>query len=74
MSAISENTKVTIGLVMTLLGGIWWLTTLYSDVQTQASEIRNIKNDARFTQEYNLYELRAINKKLDEILQKLPNK
>lgn len=74
MSTISESTKITVGFVVTLLGGIWWLTTLYSDVQTQAAEIRNIKNDARINQEYNLYELRAINKKLDSIIEKLSTK
>lgn len=71
MAAINENTKVTVGLVVALVGGVWWLTDLYSAVQTQAAEIKNLKNEARFNQEYNLFELRAINKKLDEIRDRL---
>ena len=71
MAAINENTKVTVSLVIAMAGGRWWLTDLYSAVQTQAAEIKNLKNEARFNQEYNLYELRQINKKLDEIRDRL---
>ena len=64
---IGENTKVTIWFVVTIIGGMWWLSQMYADIQAQAAEIRNLKNEAAVNQSYLIEEIRRIRIRLDDI-------
>lgn len=48
MKAFTENTKVSISLVLALLGGAAWLTTLYYQTQANADSLKRVevKQDA----------------------------
>ena len=43
MSKISENTVVPISLILSLVGGIFWLSTLYVKQESEAKEIIDLK-------------------------------
>jgi hypothetical protein len=40
---ITENTLLPISLVITLVGGVFWLTTIYSQSNANAVEIKEMK-------------------------------
>jgi hypothetical protein len=44
---LTENSKVSITLVITLLGGAFWLTSVYVQGQSNASEIAEVKADVK---------------------------
>ena len=43
MSKISEKTWVSLGLVITLLGGVVWLTTIWMQSEANARSIQKIE-------------------------------
>lgn len=57
---ISEKTLVPISMVITLFGGVAWLTNLYAENKSHGSEIREIKQmQTRYDE------------KLDRVIEKL---
>jgi hypothetical protein len=47
MTAINEKTTITIGLVIALLGGSGFLTSLWSDTQANTKTIHELKSDIK---------------------------
>lgn len=45
MRSITENTKISIGVLILLAGAISWLTSLYSDVQVQGHQISSLEQE-----------------------------
>lgn len=43
MRKISENTPITIGVVITLLGGMYFVSTIYNRGEANASDIQDLK-------------------------------
>lgn len=43
MSILSENSKVSLSLVIALLGGAAWITTIHVTSQSNAAELRDVK-------------------------------
>lgn len=42
MATITEGTGITIGLVISIIGGVVWLTKLHSDVRTLKSSMTDV--------------------------------
>lgn len=60
---ISENTPISIGLLMTIIGGIFWLTNLYAQTISNSNALHRIENNQdRYTQN-----LEQINMRLSHI-------
>lgn len=47
---ISENTPISIGLLVTIIGGVFWLSAFYAKAQNTAQDVSEIK---QAQQEYN---------------------
>jgi hypothetical protein len=58
---LTENTLIPVSLVMVLLGGGSWLTSVYAEVRTNSRDIADLKEQI-------IVELRRINERLDLIL------
>jgi hypothetical protein len=43
MKSITENTTISIGVLILIAGGISWLTSLYADVQVQGKQITQLE-------------------------------
>jgi hypothetical protein len=43
MKAITENTKISVGLLIALMGGIAWLTSLHAITQSNATVIEKVQ-------------------------------
>jgi len=67
VQAITSKTMVPLSLVISLIGGGGWLTTVHSTVQKNNSDIQDIKAEKK--DEMNI--LRDINKRLSRIEGKL---
>lgn len=46
MATINEGTTLTLSLVITLIGGVVWLTKMYMDIRGIRTEISSLKSDA----------------------------
>ena len=46
MATITEGTTLTLSLVITLIGGVVWLTKMYMDIRGIRTEISSLKSDA----------------------------
>lgn len=64
MTVLNEKTLVPISLVITIIGGVVWLTTLWFRTEAFASEISDIKSEQRSV----VSEVRENNK---EVMKKL---
>jgi len=42
-SSISPSTRVTLGVVVSVIGGVLWLSTIYSNVVSTKEEVQGIK-------------------------------
>lgn len=47
MASITEKTLIPISLVLTIIGGVVWLTTLWARTEAHANEISDLKSDVR---------------------------
>lgn len=47
VAKITETTLLPISLVLTIIGGVFWLTMIYSQTEANAKEISKIKDDGR---------------------------
>lgn len=47
LKQIGENTPITIGLVITLCGGIWWLSAMNSSVKNLEIQLAEVKADVK---------------------------
>ena len=45
--SISENTKVTLSLLIAIIGGVFWLSKVYFLADSSASQISEIKQDQK---------------------------
>lgn len=70
MKVISEKTGISVSLLITLAGGIYWLTTLYSQNESNAQEIREIKREMRELREIKS-DVTIIKSDLKRILKKM---
>ncbi len=68
---INEKTLIPLSLVITLIGGVAWLTNLAGIEKANANEIQSLKHSAEKDKEYLIEELRIINSKLDMIRDKM---
>lgn len=60
---ITENTPISISLLISLAGGIFWLTTLYSKTEANAEALKRIEyNQEKYTEN-----LEQINERLSRI-------
>ena len=80
MNKITDRTVVSLGLVITIIGGVIWLTTIFNQSDANAFSIKEIKlslKDAKHVQakSYNeiIKELRVINGRLIRIEGKINN-
>jgi hypothetical protein len=62
---ISEKTAVSMGLVITLLGGVAFITSIYNQSIANASDIQELKSSIS-------YKIDRIENKLDYIIERLP--
>lgn len=46
MATINEGTTLTLSLVITLIGGVVWLTKMYMDIRGIRAEMSSLKSDA----------------------------
>jgi hypothetical protein len=67
MKAITENTVIPISLMLSLVGGIVWLTTIYNKTEAHEESLRKIESK----QEAYLQNLEVIKVKLARIEMKL---
>ena len=44
MKEISEKTRVTISLLIIILGGMTWLSTVYAEIKTNSSDLQELKD------------------------------
>ena len=44
MKEISENTRITISLLVIIIGGMTWLTTVYAQIKTNSSDLQELKS------------------------------
>lgn len=44
---IDEKTRITIGFLILLVGGIYWITSLFFEVKANSREIVSMKTDQR---------------------------
>ena len=68
---ITNNTMVSVGLVVSLLGGSGGLAAMYASVQESAHAVEEIKARQSVIEERVYKELRDINKRLSRIEGKL---
>lgn len=47
MAILSESSKISVSLVIALLGGAAWMTTVYVQGQSNAAEIQSVKSDVK---------------------------
>lgn len=45
MATISEGTGITIGLVITLIGGVVWLTKMFMDIRSLRTDMSSLQNE-----------------------------
>ncbi len=44
---IDEKTKITVGFFLVLIGGIYWITSLFFEVKANSREINSMKEDQK---------------------------
>ncbi len=44
---IDEKTRITIGLFVVLIGGIYWITSIFFELKANSKEIESMKLDQR---------------------------
>ena len=64
---INEKTLFPLSLVIVLVGGTGWLTSIFEMGKANANSIEELKKNDLRIEGYIVDELRIINKKLDEI-------
>lgn len=69
---ISESTLLPISLVITLAGGIIWLSALWYREEVNAASITEIKQTMKDDKQILREDLDRINEKLDYIIERLP--
>lgn len=63
MSTITKNTGISISLAISLLGGVFWLSSIYYQASSNAQDISEIKK----SHDMYLQNARDINKRLGRI-------
>jgi hypothetical protein len=69
---ITENTLVPISLVITLIGGVMWLSALWWRESANAASILEIKQVIKDDKAILREDLGRINQKLDHIIERMP--
>jgi hypothetical protein len=64
---ISEKTSITIGVLVIVVGGIFWLSSVASETFSNSENLKELKG-------FIYSELLRINNKLDYIMERLPQK
>ncbi len=44
---IDEKTRITIGFLIILIGGIYWITSIFFELKANSKEIESMKTDQR---------------------------
>jgi hypothetical protein len=70
MNTITDKTRVSVALVLTLLGGMFWLTTVYAEVRNSSNKIQELQTGQHRKEEQVLeilQRLAVIQEKLERI-------
>lgn len=67
MNKISEKSWVSLSLVIVIIGGVFWLSTLYARANSNSENLKDLKS-------YVYRSLERIDAKLDYIIDRLPKK
>ena len=73
MNTITDKTRVSVALVLTLLGGMFWLTSVYAEVKTNSTKLLEYQSEqSRITEKTQLIlqKMAVIEEKLDRIYQR----